>query len=121
MINKNARFTMCICVVIFAIFCVSFGMKNINIKYKLDKSNDLDKKSAFFMSKIFVRRQLELPDSIAFPLFSEVLVKRVNDDTYQVMAGYSVNDGFGTIIHKQYICVLRYAGYNNWILENLDL
>lgn len=78
---------------------------------------------AFWMSTVFVKRQLLAPSTAQFPSFGDAEVTVVDEggDRYHVNGYVDAENGFGAHVRSTYRCQLHKEAGDNWRVDSLKV
>jgi hypothetical protein len=90
-------------------------------KVQHEKSECESTASAFVQAEDFVSKRLKSPSTAKFPWFWNAQIIYLGNCRHEIHSYVDSQNSFGAMIRTRYIVILRYAGQDNWVLEDLKL
>lgn len=91
---------------------------------KNQKFDDLN--NVYWMSTVFVKRQLKAPSTADFPALSDTnhprpLISKTGEHSYSVTSYVDAQNAFGAKLRKAYTCKLTYVGNDEWRCDEVRI
>lgn len=80
-----------------------------------------DESGAWVMCKEFIERRLKSPKSADYPWYRSEYVTRLGGARYRVESYVEAQNSFGAEIRNYFSCTVRWAGGDEWRLEDLTM
>jgi hypothetical protein len=77
--------------------------------------------SAWIMAEKFIEKRLKAPSTAKYSGVTKTKITDLGGGKYKVEGYVDAHNSFGAMIRNNYVCVLHYAGNQEWILDSLDL
>ena len=79
------------------------------------------KASASVMAEEFVKEKLISPGSAKFQPFLDTDIQDLGSGRYKITSYVDSQNKLGALVRSNYVCTVKYAGGNKWLLEDLQV
>lgn len=77
--------------------------------------------SASVMAEELVKQKLKSPGSAKFASVYDQQISDLGEGRYRITSYVDSQNSFGALIRTNYVCTVKYAGENKWVLEEFQV